>query len=65
MEEGREGSEAAAESKHKFFVCTRHLMQLSCGKNLTDMKRRKRTVLIKAIVEQGLCSRRVKPGLQM
>lgn len=32
MEERKEGSEEGAESKQKFFLCTTHLMELSCEK---------------------------------
>lgn len=32
MEERKEGSEEGAESKQKFFLGTRHLMELSCEK---------------------------------
>lgn len=68
MEKRKEGSEEGAGSKQKFFLCTRHLMQLSCEKadrREVGMRWRKRIVLIKAVVEQGLCRRRVKPDLQI
>lgn len=67
MEERKKGRVEGAESKLKFSLCTRYLMQLSCGKgdrHEVGMGWRKQIVLIKAVVEQGLCSRRVKPDLQ-
>lgn len=53
---------------NKFFLCSRHLMQLSCEKadrHEVGMRWRKRVALIKAAGEQGLCCRRVKSNLQM
>lgn len=65
MEERKESNEEEDESKQKFFLCTKHLMQLSCEKADRHEVEKADIVLIEAIVEQGLCSRRVKPDLQM